>query len=286
MVDQLEGALTDMGPDLTHLPTPGPTWFDDRQLDFFIRMSQEATHDYGNEFLPGGILGAQHDQPLSAGERKALARHWHRVDQMVATSVHTPHYTQVVIPTRCSVRGWKLSIGGEVFTSTAARSQRSSYILTALIDDDGLAYDQPCQVLSYVEIRTDAVPVQMVDWMHPSPVMMSEADSPAAHLENYRRHTAMQEFAHFELFVELDASKEIYIAKRRTHCYAFVTWFPRNGNSELEWLTDTNGMDILPVHRIKSRFTPIHMHDGDTTIFEILPIPRRIRLAASYAHDG
>jgi hypothetical protein len=286
MVNQLEGALTDMGPDLTHLITPGPAWFNDRQLDYFIRLSQEATHDYGTEFLPGGIIGALHDQPLGTEERKVLAHHWQRVDEMVATSVHTPgRYTQVVIPTRCAVRGWKLSIGGEVFTSTAARSQRSSYIITALIGDDGMAYDQPCQVLSYVEIRTDAVPVEMVDFMHPSPVMMSETDSPAAHLSNYRRHIAMQEIGHFDLFVELDASQETYIAKRRTHCYAFVTWFLPNGNSALEWQTTPTGMGILPVHRIKSRFTPIHMHPGDTTIFEILPIPRRIRLAASYAHD-
>jgi hypothetical protein len=237
MVNQLEGALTDMGPDLTHLPTPGPAWFNDRQLDYFIRNSQGATHDYGTEFLPGGILGGKPDQPLSTEERKVLAEHWHRVDEMVATSVHTPGiHTLVVIPTRCAMRGWKLSIGGEVFASTAARSQRSSYIITALIGDDGVVYDQPCQVLSYVEIRTDAVPVEMFDCMHPSPVMSREAVPPAAHLSNYRRHIAMQEIAHSDLFVELDDTQETYVAKHRTHCYAFVTWFQRHGNSVLEWL--------------------------------------------------
>ena len=95
----------------------------------------------------------------------------------------------------------------------------------------------------------------------------------------------MQALADYDTFVELEDDHETYIAKRRRHCYAFVHWFPRNRGSQLEWRNDSPIMDILPVHRIKSRFTPIHMRE-DNIIFEVLPIPRHIRLAASYEHDS
>jgi hypothetical protein len=247
-------------------------------VDCVIRMSHVATHQYGNEFLPGGIVGAKFNLPLSTVERRLLASQWTDIDEMVAAPGGHPVMT---IPTICAARGPKLSIGGEIFASTDCRSKRSSYILTALISADGVPYDHPGQVVSYVEIYTDVVPARVAELMHPIP---GDTDSMAAMMANYRRHIAMND-EDFELFVELDVCQETYITKPRTHAYAFVAWFGRNGDSTREWQNDHITMGILPVHRIKSRYTPVFMTQGDKTTFEILPIPRRIRLAASYVHD-
>jgi hypothetical protein len=115
---------------------------------------------------------------------------------------------------------------------------------------------------------------------------VTNIESMEAHMANHRRQIAMQALHLYDRFVELDIDDEVYIAKRRSHCYAFVNWFGRrHENSPREWLTNESTVGIIPVHRIKSRFTPVHIQ-ADQTIFEILSIPRRIRLAASYAHDG
>jgi hypothetical protein len=160
VVSQLGGGLTDMGPDMSWVPDrPVSQWFTDQQLDCVIRMSHVATHQYGNEFFPGGIVGAKFNLPLSTVERRLLASQWTETDEMVAAPGGHPVMT---IPTICAARAPKLSIGGEIFASTGCRSKRSSYILTALISADGVPYDHPGQVLSYVEIFTDVVPAQAV----------------------------------------------------------------------------------------------------------------------------
>jgi hypothetical protein len=274
--DQLTGTLNDIDP-VMMLDHP-PSWFTDMDVDMCIRMSQVGQHRDGSEFLPGGIVGGDTQQALGEDERGLLRGHWEALEMV------PPPGCPLRIPIVCTVRGPALSIAGEVFTSTGSRSQRSSFILACYQDDDDQFRDFPAQVTSYITVQTDVVPMDIAEMMHPSEAevqMMADGDFVGAMRTGFRRHGAMQARVDFDRYVELDDGQYIYKAKRRSHCYAFLQWFKAKPGSVTEWLFEIEGMGIMPVHRIKSRFTQVSIRDHE--VFELLPIPRRIHLAASCA---
>jgi hypothetical protein len=276
VLEQLWSSLSDIGTDMCSGTGVDEAWFDDRQVDLFIRHSQLVAHCYGHEFLPGGIVDGRPHSRLTRVERTLLTALWLSAD-MTAPSGDAPS-----IPTVCTHRGRALSMGGELFTSIKNRSRRSSYIIMRAIGDDGTDYDYPGQVSSYIEIDTDVVPRGIAALM--TPPHGEDMDDMDIFWQNDERHRAMESHDLAHTFVTLGPD-DTYIAKRRKHCYAIVNWFDRDPTiGSCAWMTNSTTPSIIPVHRIKSRFVPVHLH-ADKSTFHILPIPRRIHLAASYAHD-
>jgi hypothetical protein len=149
----------------------------------------------------------------------------------------------------------------------------------------------------YLTVSTSAVPDDIAAMMGPSPeeTALHGTDPFAALRVSRACQLRPKSRVGFDRYVELsqpdvDLRYEVYVAKPRVHCYAVVQWFWQVAHSSTEWCYDVEPVTIIPVHRFKSRFTPApidptrRFRGGE--VFEILPIPRRIRLSSSYKFDS